>query len=633
MGAAPGDRGRGRGAQARRAGDQLRGRDLVARARRDGVRDQRRLRRRLPRQLRVARRSSRCATTRPIRTNPKKRNGYWWTASRFLAELEAAGGGRHRGGAPHGGDDRLAQGRDPGVRDRVRPRGRALDRRHDRSRSPTARSFWRKSSYLVGKEGELIASPLVTDRRRSADPARARLAAVRRRRPADPQEPGGRARRAVPGAVRRRTARASSAAQSTGAAGRGVGGNPGPTTSNLIMQAGAMTRQDLLRTTPSGLYVTNLMGFGFNPVTGDFSRGAQGFWIENGELTFPVSEVTIAANFDEILKRIDAVADDLELRSVDSSADVSRIAHDTRRARRTARHRGPTCPNSLRLWSVLVDSHGPDETLCGVPAVATAGGLPTRLGKYEILTPARRRVGWRRIYIGRSTGIGSFERHVVLKMILPERAHDETVGADVPRRGAARGVAATTRTSRRCSRSARTAASTTSRWSTSTARTCARCSPRPGASGTRVPLELALTVVAGAAAGLHHAHERRGPRRRAAGHRPPRRVAVEHHGRLRRLGEAARLRHREGDGALGRDPERHHQGQVRVHVARAVPRPRRRSRAATCSRSASSSTRSRPSIAASAPTATSTPCTASSPATSCGRPGWCRAIRRRSRRS
>ena len=48
--------------------------------------------------------------------------------------------------------------------------------------------------------------------------------------------------------------------------------------------------------TKRGLYVTSLMGFGFNPVTGDFSRGAQGFWIENGELTFPVSEITIPAN-------------------------------------------------------------------------------------------------------------------------------------------------------------------------------------------------------------------------------------------------------------------------------------------------------------------------------------------------
>jgi PmbA protein len=116
--------------------------------------------------------------------------------------------------------------------------------------------------------------------------------------------------------------------QSTGSSGRAVGGNPGPTTSNLIMQAGTMTRQELLRTTPRGLYVTQLMGFGFNSVTGDFSRGAQGFWIENGELAFPVSEVTIAANFDEILKRIDAVADDLQMRSA-TAAPTFRVSQMT----------------------------------------------------------------------------------------------------------------------------------------------------------------------------------------------------------------------------------------------------------------------------------------------------------------
>src|SRR4029077_3641173 len=115
---------------------------------------------------------------------------------------------------------------------------------------------------------------------------------------------------------------------STGSAGRGIGGNPGPTTSNLIMQPGTITKDELLRSTPRGLYVTSLMGFGFNPVTGDFSRGAQGFWIENGELTFPVSEVTIAANFDEILKRIDAVANDLEFRS-STSAPTFRVSHMT----------------------------------------------------------------------------------------------------------------------------------------------------------------------------------------------------------------------------------------------------------------------------------------------------------------
>ena len=58
-----------------------------------------------------------------------------------------------------------------------------------------------------------------------------------------------------------------------------------------------------------------MMGFGFNAVTGDFSRGASGFWIENGALAFPVSEVTISLNVDELWKRVDAVGDDLDLRS------------------------------------------------------------------------------------------------------------------------------------------------------------------------------------------------------------------------------------------------------------------------------------------------------------------------------
>ena len=57
------------------------------------------------------------------------------------------------------------------------------------------------------------------------------------------------------------------------------------------------------------------MGFGFNGVTGDYSQGAGGFWIEKGERAFPVSEITISANFDDLWKGIDAVGDDLDTRS------------------------------------------------------------------------------------------------------------------------------------------------------------------------------------------------------------------------------------------------------------------------------------------------------------------------------
>src|SRR6185503_8050317 len=115
--------------------------------------------------------------------------------------------------------------------------------------------------------------------------------------------------------------------ESTGSAARG-GASVSASTTNFVVQAGSVSHDALVKSTERGLYVTDMMGFGYNAVTGDFSRGAQGYWIEGGELAFPVSEVTIAANFDEILKRIDAVADDLELRSA-TAAPTFRVSHMT----------------------------------------------------------------------------------------------------------------------------------------------------------------------------------------------------------------------------------------------------------------------------------------------------------------
>jgi PmbA protein len=263
-------------------------------------------------------------TTDPA--NPKKRNGYWWTASRFLAQLDAAeavGIEATRRTVATLGSRKVETQECPIV----------FDPEVARSIVGTVFSvangsaFWRKSSYLVGKEGEVVASPLVTI---IDDPLIPRAPGSR---PFDgdglPTRKNSVIDRGVLGPVLcdvysgRKLGRGS-----TGSAGRGIGGNPGPTTSNLIMQAGTVSRDELIRSTPRGLYVTQLMGFGFNPVTGDFSRGAQGFWIEGGELTFPVSEVTIAANFDQILKRIDLVADDLVLRSA-TAAPTFRVSHMT----------------------------------------------------------------------------------------------------------------------------------------------------------------------------------------------------------------------------------------------------------------------------------------------------------------
>ncbi|HUO03019.1 MAG TPA: TldD/PmbA family protein [Rhizomicrobium sp.] len=99
----------------------------------------------------------------------------------------------------------------------------------------------------------------------------------------------------------------------TGHAARGTGGPPMPSATNLYMEAGTVTPKNLIADIKQGFYVTELMGMGVNGVTGDYSRGAAGFWIENGEIAFPVSEVTIAGNLKEMFRKL-TPADDLEFR-------------------------------------------------------------------------------------------------------------------------------------------------------------------------------------------------------------------------------------------------------------------------------------------------------------------------------
>jgi PmbA protein len=101
---------------------------------------------------------------------------------------------------------------------------------------------------------------------------------------------------------------------STGNASRGLAGTPGIGGGNLFLQKGSVSPEQLLADLKVGFYVTELMGFGVNMVTGDYSRGAAGLWIENGELTFAVEEVTIAGNLKEMLNNIVAIADDLKFR-------------------------------------------------------------------------------------------------------------------------------------------------------------------------------------------------------------------------------------------------------------------------------------------------------------------------------
>lgn len=101
--------------------------------------------------------------------------------------------------------------------------------------------------------------------------------------------------------------------QTTGHAARGTSGPPGPAPANVYMAAGKRSRADMLAEIKDGFYVTDLMGMGVNGVTGDYSRGAGGFWIENGQLAYPVNEITIAGNLKDMFLNMEA-ADDLELR-------------------------------------------------------------------------------------------------------------------------------------------------------------------------------------------------------------------------------------------------------------------------------------------------------------------------------
>ena len=101
--------------------------------------------------------------------------------------------------------------------------------------------------------------------------------------------------------------------KSTGHAARGTASPPSPSATNIWIEPGAQSPTELMADIKSGFYVTELMGMGVNGLTGDYSRGAAGFWIENGELAFPVSEMTVAGNLNDMFARLVA-ADDLEFR-------------------------------------------------------------------------------------------------------------------------------------------------------------------------------------------------------------------------------------------------------------------------------------------------------------------------------
>jgi PmbA protein len=184
-------------------------------------------------------------------------------------------------------------------------------------------SVFRNATFLKDKIGETVASPLLT----LVDDGR-RLRGLGSR-PFDGE--GLPTRRNVPlerGVLRHYLCDSYAArkigARSTGSARRGIGGGPSVGASNLYFEAGATPPEEIIGGVEQGLYVTDLIGFGVDLVSGDYSQGAVGHWIEKGRLVHPVHEVTIAGNLKTMLKDVDAVGSDLEFRGA-SAAPTLRI--------------------------------------------------------------------------------------------------------------------------------------------------------------------------------------------------------------------------------------------------------------------------------------------------------------------
>jgi PmbA protein len=179
-------------------------------------------------------------------------------------------------------------------------------------------SIWRSASFLAGQLGEAVAAPNITivDDHTMILPNGVGGFGTS---PFDGE--GLPARRTVvvqDGVLRTYLLNTYTARKlqmrSTGNATRGLAGSPGIGSGNLYLLPGTEAVDDLLQNVANGFYVTSLMGFGANLVTGDYSRGASGLWIENGDFTHAVEEVTIAGNLREMLRNISAIGDDLEFR-------------------------------------------------------------------------------------------------------------------------------------------------------------------------------------------------------------------------------------------------------------------------------------------------------------------------------
>ncbi|MDE3077976.1 MAG: TldD/PmbA family protein, partial [Chloroflexota bacterium] len=250
----------------------------------------------------------------------KKRNDYWYTADRFLQRLEspesvgqkAAERAVRKLGARKVSTREVPVVWDPMV---ARAFGGLL------ARAASGELLYRRASFLLDQEGDLIASPLLNVVDDATLPSRLGS------HPFDGEGLAGQ-RNAVFTEGRflqflldtytaRKTGR-----KSTHNAVRGTGGPPSVGTTNLLLLPGASSPEEIIASVDDGLYLTELLGFGDNITTGDFSRGAGGMWIEHGRLAYPVSEINVSGNLKEMMRDIEMVGNDIDYRSATAAPTI-----------------------------------------------------------------------------------------------------------------------------------------------------------------------------------------------------------------------------------------------------------------------------------------------------------------------
>jgi PmbA protein len=188
-------------------------------------------------------------------------------------------------------------------------------------------AVYRQATYLAGKLGQEIAAPCVTVMDDGLRPSGLGTS------PFDDEGVASRRTLVVENGVFKSYLLNSYAGRklgmpTTGNASRGLTGSPGIGAGNFYLQPGERTPQEICATVSRGLLVTELIGFGINLVTGDYSQGAAGLWIENGEPVYPVSEITVAGNLMDMWKGIEMIGSDLEFRGA-IAAPTLKIAEMT----------------------------------------------------------------------------------------------------------------------------------------------------------------------------------------------------------------------------------------------------------------------------------------------------------------